>query len=72
MEPISLRVPRESVADFADDLIAWANISGIDPRLTIDVEPGKTTNISSPVLYLVYVSESFFEQFPEWRMYIEQ
>ncbi|AJZ60058.1 hypothetical protein OI25_618 [Paraburkholderia fungorum] len=72
MEPIRLRVPREDAADLADDLTAWASTSGIDPGLTIVNEPGMTTNMSSPILYLVYVSESFFEQFPEWRMYVEQ
>lgn len=72
MKPIKLRVPREEAADLADDLTAWTVTSGIDPRLTSFHEPGVTTNLSSPVLYLVYVSESFFEQFPEWRMYVEQ
>lgn len=72
MKPITLRVPREEAADLPDDLTAWASTSGVDPGLTIVNEPGMTTNTSSPVLYLVYVSESFFEQFPEWRMYIEQ
>jgi hypothetical protein len=72
MSPIRLRIPREEAADFSDDLTAWASVSGIDPRLTIDTEPGKTTNLSSPILYLVYVNESFFDQFPEWRTYIEQ
>ncbi|MFM0501855.1 hypothetical protein [Paraburkholderia caffeinilytica] len=72
MKQIRLRVPREEAADLPDDLTAWAAISGVDPGLTIANEPGITTNTSSPVLYLVYVSESFFDQFPEWRMYIEQ
>lgn len=72
MEPIRLRVPREEAADLPDDLTAWAAVSGVDPGLTIVNEPGATTSADSPVLYLVYVSESFFEQFPEWRMYIEQ
>ncbi|NPT37588.1 hypothetical protein [Paraburkholderia xenovorans] len=70
MNPIKLRVPREEAADLPDDLTAWAAVSGVDPGLTLVNEP--TTNASSPILYLVYVSESFFEQFPEWRMYIEQ
>ncbi|MFT4068963.1 hypothetical protein [Paraburkholderia sp.] len=72
MEPINLRVPRESAADFADDLTAWASTTGIDPCLTIADESGTATNLSSPLLYQVFVSESFFEQFPEWRMYVEQ
>jgi hypothetical protein len=72
MDPIRLRVPREEAADLPDDLTAWAAVSGVDPGLTIVNEPGMTTNTSSPVLYLVHVSESFFEQFPKRRMYIEQ
>ncbi|NMM03122.1 hypothetical protein HHL24_35120 [Paraburkholderia sp. RP-4-7] len=71
MKPIKLRVPREEAGDLPDDLTAWASTSGIDPGLTIVNEPGMTTNTHSPVVYLVYVSESFFDQFPEWRMYIE-
>lgn len=72
MKQIRLRVPREEARDLPDDLTAWASVSGVDPGLTIVNEPGMTTNTSLPILYLVYVSESFFEQFPEWRMYIEQ
>jgi hypothetical protein len=72
MKPINLRVPRKEAPDLADDLTAWANDSGVDPRPTIVGEPGATTNTSSPIRYQVYVSKSFFEQFPEWLMYIEQ
>lgn len=72
MKPINLRVPREEAPDLADDLTAWARASGVDPKPTVVGEPGATINTSSPVLYQVYVSKSFFEQFPEWRMYIEQ
>jgi hypothetical protein len=72
MNQIRLRVPREEAADLADDLTAWASVSGIDPGLTVVGESGPATHTSSPILYLVYVSQSFFDQFPEWRMYIEQ
>jgi len=72
MQPTRLRVPRDEAADFADDLTAWASTNGIDPRLTLTSEPWMTTNASSPALYLVFVNESFFEQFPQWRTYIEQ
>lgn len=72
MKPIRLRVPREEAADLPDDLTAWASTSGVDPGLTVVAEPGMTTNANSPILYQIYVSESFFEDFPEWRMYIEQ
>ncbi|MFL9859453.1 MULTISPECIES: hypothetical protein [Paraburkholderia] len=72
MKPIRLRVPREEITNFPDDLTAWASVSGVDPRLTLVSEPWLTTNTQSPVLYEVFVNESFFEQFPEWRMYIEQ
>ncbi|MFM0224445.1 hypothetical protein [Paraburkholderia dipogonis] len=72
MKPIKLRVPREEAADLPDDLTAWASLSGVDPGLTVLSEPGAATDSSAPVLYQIYVSQSFFEQFPEWRMYIEQ
>jgi hypothetical protein len=72
MSPIKLHVPREEVATFSDDLTAWTSNSGIDPSVTQVHAPGETTNFSSPVQYLIYVDESFFEQFPVWRQYIEQ
>ncbi|MET3231358.1 UNVERIFIED_ORG: hypothetical protein ABIC54_003554 [Burkholderia sp. 1263] len=72
MKPIRLRVPWDEAGNLPDDLTAWASTSGVDPGLTIFNEPGKTTNTSSTTLYLVHVNESFFDQFPEWRMYIEQ
>ncbi|WNC88885.1 hypothetical protein RI103_14460 [Paraburkholderia sp. FT54] len=72
MKPIKLRVPREEAADLPDDLTAWASVTGIDPGLTVLSEVGAMANSDSPVLYQIYVSQSFFEQFPEWRMYIEQ
>lgn len=72
MQPTKLRIPRERAADFADDLTAWASSSGIDPRPTLTSEPWRTTNTSSPALYLVFVNEIFFEEFPEWRTYVEQ
>src|ERR1700730_11409059 len=67
-----LRVPHDEAADLRDDLTAWASISGIDPRLTVVSERWKTTNDKSPIQYLVFVNESFFEQFRERRPYIEQ
>ena len=72
MNPIRLRVPHDEAADLRDDLTAWATISGIDPRLTVISERWKTTNDKSPIQYLVFVNESFFEQFQEWRPYIQQ
>lgn len=71
MKAINLRVPREEAVDLADDLTAWAASSGVDPGLAVVDEPGAMTSMSSSILYQVYVSASFFDQFPEWRMYIE-
>ncbi|APA89643.1 hypothetical protein BJG93_29600 (plasmid) [Paraburkholderia sprentiae WSM5005] len=71
MKPIRLRVPSDEAADLLDDLTAWASTSGIDPGLSMFSQSGTTSNTSSPILYHVYVSESFFEQFPGWRMFIE-
>ncbi|MFM0388385.1 hypothetical protein [Paraburkholderia dipogonis] len=48
MKPINLRVPRTETSDLADNLTAWASASGIDPSPTIVVEPGATTDTSSP------------------------
>ena len=72
MYPIKLRVPSGKAANFLDDLTAWAVSSGADPRLTSGGEFWKTTNDKTPILYEAFVNESFFEQFPEWRQYVEQ
>jgi hypothetical protein len=72
MKPIRLRVPREETGDLLDNLTAWASVSGIDPGMTIPNPSEAAKSSSLPVLYEVYVSPSFFEQFPEWRPYIEQ
>ncbi|MBC8746549.1 MULTISPECIES: hypothetical protein [Paraburkholderia] len=72
MKPIKLRVPCDEAGDLLDDLTVWASTSGIDPGLSMFGESGSGSKTSTPILYQVYVSESFFEQFPEWRMFIEQ
>jgi hypothetical protein len=72
MKPTRLRVPHEETSDLADDLTAWAASSGVDPGMAVVGETGGTSNVSSLILYDAYVSESFFDQFPEWRIYIEQ
>jgi hypothetical protein len=64
MPAIKLRFPREDVFAFNDDLTAWSSAGGIDPRLTLGVEPHRTTNKSSPTLYMAQLDESFFEQYP--------
>jgi hypothetical protein len=68
---IKLRIPKTEVVEFNDNLSAWSTASGIDPRLTIDTDYPKTTNFSSPTLYLVCVDESFFTQYPKWRQFLE-
>ncbi|MGY6127074.1 hypothetical protein ACW9YV_16755 (plasmid) [Paraburkholderia strydomiana] len=72
MKPIRLRVPREEAGDLLDDLAAWASVSGVDPGMTTP-NPSEATESGDPTILLeVYVSPTFFEQFPEWRPYIEQ
>ncbi|WCM18287.1 hypothetical protein NDK50_12485 [Paraburkholderia bryophila] len=71
VKPIRLRVPREKAADLPDNLAAWAVATGIDPGLDVTNELDASTGAEMPILYKLYVSESFFEQFPQWRMYIE-
>jgi len=72
MKPIRLRVPRQEAGELLKDLTAWASVSGVDPGMTVSSPPEFAENSGLPILYEVYVSESFFEQFPEWRTYIEQ
>jgi hypothetical protein len=72
MIPIKLSIPRAEATHFSHDLTAWACVNGIDPRLTIVNETWKTTNNNSPFRYQMLVNESFFEQFPHFRQYIEQ
>ncbi|RQT69577.1 hypothetical protein DF029_21515 [Burkholderia cepacia] len=71
MPAIKLRIPREDAIEFNDDLSAWSAASGIDPRLAIGGEPYVTTNMSSPTLYVAELDESFFEQYPRWRQFME-
>ncbi len=72
MKPIRLRVPRAEADVLRGDLTVWASVSGVDPGLTVSSPPEFAENSSLPILYEVYVSPAFFEQFPEWRTYIEQ
>ncbi|OLL27611.1 hypothetical protein BTH42_32465 [Burkholderia sp. SRS-W-2-2016] len=72
MKPIKLRVPRGEAHDLLDDLTAWASTSGIDPGLSTFGEPDMAVSTDAQILYQVYVSESFFELFPQWRTFIEQ
>lgn len=72
MKPIRLCVPREESGDLLDDLTVWASVSGVDPGMTVSSPPEFAENSSLPLLYEVYVSPSFFEQFPAWRTYVEQ
>jgi hypothetical protein len=72
MSPTNLRVPSDKTALFMENLTAWASVSGIDPRLTIVNEVGKTTNTASLIHYQVFVDDSFFEHFPQWAQYIQQ
>lgn len=71
MSAIKLRIPREDVFAFNDDLTAWSAAGGIDLRLTLGAEPYRTTNVSSPTLYVAEIDESFFERYPWWRQFME-
>lgn len=70
MSAIKLRISREDVFEFNDDLSAWSATSGIDPKLAVAPQM-QTTNHSSPTLYLAIVDERFFEQYPRWRQFVE-
>ncbi|MEN8517826.1 hypothetical protein [Burkholderia sp. RS02] len=70
MFAIKLRIPREDVFEFNEDLSAWSATSGVDPKLTVETQM-QTTNRSSPTLYLAFVDERFFEQYPRWRQFVE-
>jgi len=72
MDPIKLHVPHDKAADLSDDLTTWTSATGIDPRLASRVNDSSDKPNDSPhIEYKVYVDESFFEQFPAWREYIE-
>lgn len=72
MKPIRLRVLRAEADVLLGDLTVWASVSGVDPEMTVSSTPEFAENSSLPILYEVYVSPSFFEQFPKWCTYIEQ
>lgn len=71
MSAIKLRIPREDLFEFNDDLSAWSATSGVDPRRMTPPQM-QTTNTSSPVLYEVLVDGRFFDQYPRWRQFVEQ
>ncbi|MGC2944202.1 hypothetical protein [Burkholderia ambifaria] len=71
MPAIKLRISREDVFEFNDDLSAWSVASGVDPRLTLGAEPYLTTTMLSPTLYLAELDETFFDQYPRWRQFVE-
>ncbi|MFM0328155.1 hypothetical protein [Paraburkholderia strydomiana] len=72
MDPLNMRLSLIQAPDFVEDLTTWANAGGIDPHLSVIGGLGATTDKRSPILYQAHVNESFFDQFPEWRIYIEQ
>ncbi|MGS0982093.1 hypothetical protein [Burkholderia glumae] len=67
-----LRIPNTEVADLHDDVSAYAAEYRVDPHLAPGFEPMRTTNTSSPLLYVAQLDESFFDEYPRWRQYIEQ
>lgn len=72
MTQYKLRVLRTEVANLHDDVSAYAAERLVDPQLTPGFEPDVTTNTSSPLLYVAQLDESFFDEYPHWRQYIEQ
>ncbi|MGJ0522298.1 hypothetical protein ACR42A_01985 [Burkholderia gladioli] len=72
MVQYKLRILRSEVADLHDDVSAYAAEHRVDPHLMPGLEPMRTTNTSSPVLYVAQLDESFFDDYPHWRQYIEQ
>ncbi|MCL4662019.1 hypothetical protein L0Z16_22705 [Burkholderia multivorans] len=70
MPTIKLHIPPKDVFQFNDDLSAWSATSGVDPKLAVGTQM-QTTNPSSPTLYLAFVDERFFEQYPRWRQFVE-
>ncbi|MBU9215440.1 hypothetical protein KTD55_15385 [Burkholderia gladioli] len=72
MVQYKLRIPNTEVADLHDDVSAYAVEHRVDPHLMPGFEPYVTTNTSSPVLYVAQLDESFFDEYPHWRQYIEQ
>ncbi|WP_186065225.1 hypothetical protein [Burkholderia gladioli] len=67
-----LRIPNIEIVDLRDDVSAYAAKHQVDPQLMPGVEPYMTTTGSSPVLYVAQLDESFFDEYPHWRQYIEQ
>ncbi|CAH2941859.1 MAG: hypothetical protein CPDRYMAC_5660 [uncultured Paraburkholderia sp.] len=54
----------EDAATLTDDLTAWAATSGIDPGLTVVNEPGITTTLNSPIVYLRTSAKVSSSNFP--------
>lgn len=72
MVQYKLRILRSEVADLQDDVSAYAAERRVDPHLMPGVDSMQTASTYSPVLYVAQLDESFFDEYPHWRQYIEQ
>lgn len=72
MQSVTFIVPDDEKFDFTRDITAWEKVSGKDARLTLGTDFPKTSTKGSPIIYICQIDDTFFEQFPEWRQYIEQ
>ncbi|MDR5813294.1 hypothetical protein QCE62_06775 [Caballeronia sp. LZ033] len=72
MQSIKFLVPTEHVPSFVEDISAWAAFTGTDPQLVQTGDPVQATNLESPISYSVAIDESFFVEYPSWRLFVEQ
>jgi hypothetical protein len=72
MKPVALRVPCELASNFFADLTASHSAAGVDARRSSADAGELRLSGSVTTVYVVELDDSFFERFPQWRMYVEQ
>jgi hypothetical protein len=65
MRSVTLTVPDNQKFEFGDNLDAWERASGYDARVTLGDQFPKTTALGSPIVYIVQIDDSFFDQYPK-------
>jgi hypothetical protein len=71
MKQVTFTVPAEQRFRFLTDLDTWERLSGKDTRVTQFNAPNLTTNTASPLTYICQIDDTFFDQYPKWRDYLQ-
>lgn len=65
---IKVRIPQDDIFEFCKNDEMWAKKNINRKSILTTDDPMKTTNTSSPSVYLVH--EDFLDEFPKWKNYV--